>query len=338
MYKLITIFCIVATLVSCKHSNRKTPDISKINAPLQVIRFERDVFANNAPIDAKMNNLDQKYGSFTKDYLFNIVGISPSKDSILRVLPLFIDSYRAVYDSVQITFSDEKLNKDLEPLKKALQLTKYYFPQYKTPAKLFTFVGPLDGYGCIMTSSGLAVGLQLYLGKDFPAYHTEYVQQVYPNYISRRFEPEYIPVNCVRNIVEDIFVDEPKSLPLVEQMIDAGKKLYIMDYLLPDLDESFILGYTKEQAKGCIQNEATIWNFFLQNNLLYSTDAESVRDYLNDGPNTPALGDNVPGNIGQFVGLQIVKKWMNEHTQTSFPDLVKTSSAEIFKQSKYKPH
>ncbi len=31
---------------------------------------------------------------------------------------------------------------------------------------------------------------------------------------------------------------------------------------------------------------------------------------MNDGPKTEALGEASPGFIGQFVGWQIVKKWM----------------------------
>ncbi len=337
MNKVITFFCFSLFLFSCKKSGRESPDTSKIKAPLEIIRYERTVFANGSAA-TKMDALDKKYPAFTKDFLFNIVGIPPQKDSIIRILPLFVQSNRVIYDSVQAIFTDSKLNEILAPLQKALKLTKYYFPQYKLPNKLFTYVGPLDGYGSIMTSSGLAIGLQSYLGANFQAYHTDYLQQVYPNYISARFEPEYISVNSTRNIVEDLFMNQAKSTSLVEQMVDLGKKLYVMDYLLPDVPENLIFGYTEVQLENVEKNEALIWNFFLQNNLLYSTEADNFRDYLNDGPNTPALGSDIPGNIGQFTGLQIVKKWMNEHPKKSLSDLLNIPSSDIFKETKYKPH
>jgi hypothetical protein len=58
---------------------------------------------------------------------------------------------------------------------------------------------------------------------------------------------------------------------------------------------------------------------------------------MNDGPNTPALGDASPGMIGQFVGARIVEKWL-EKKGTVTPDiLMQTPARQIFEESHYKP-
>ena len=72
-------------------------------------------------------------------------------------------------------------------LKHDFQFVKYYFPDYKIPV-LVTYVGPLDAPGVALTRNRIAIGLQQYAGKDFPGYQANEVQQMYPAYISRRFD------------------------------------------------------------------------------------------------------------------------------------------------------
>lgn len=321
---------------SCKEK-RKIPDVSKIVAPLEIVRSEEDFYRiDTTNIEASLDKLENKYGKFTNDYLYNIIGLPPFPDSVKKALPFFLNSYRPIDDSVKTHFKN--LDKILEPLKLGLKLTKYYFPEYHAPQKLITFVGPLDGYGNVLTSSGLAVGLQMYMGKDFAPYQSEFLQQIYPAYVSRRFEPEYISVNCMKNIIQDMYPDDYKSLPLVEQMIEAGKRMYLLDQLLPNVADTLKIGYTNDQLEGCYKKEEGIWNYFTVNNLLYTSEPDEVRDYMNDGPRTAVLGEGSPGNIGTFIGWQIVKKWISAHSETNLLRLMDTPANQIFKEAKYKPH
>lgn len=323
-------------LCAC-NTKRKIPDVSNITASLEIVRSEQDFFRlDTLHLEASLDKLQGKYGKFLNDYLYNIVGLPPFPDSVKKALPFFLQGYRSIEDSVETHFKN--LDQYLEPLRLGLKLTKYYFPQYKAPEKLITYVGPLDGYGNVLTSSGLAVGLQLYMGKDFAPYQSEFLQQIYPEYVSRRFEPEYIPVNCMKNIMQDMYPDNYKSLPLVEQMVEVGKKMYLLDQLLPNVADTLKIGYTNDQLQGCYKKEEAIWNYFTVNNLLYVTDPDETRDYMNDGPRTAVLGDGSPGNIGTFIGWQIVKKWMSSHPKTNMLRLMDTPASEIFKDARYKPH
>jgi hypothetical protein len=267
--------------------------------------------------------------------LYNILASPPNADSAMRKVKMFLHDYKRIYDSSQKTFPS--LDKTTNEIKRGLQFVKYYFPDYKIPTQLITFIGPVEGYANILTSSGLAVGLQLYLGKNFPVYQTEYISEVYPDYQSRRFEPQYIPVNCMKNIIDDIYSDTNADIPLVYQMIEAGKRLYVLDQLLPETADTLKTGYTQKQLDGCYKNEAYIWNYFVENNLLYVTDPSATRDYMNDGPKTEELGDASPGFIGQFVGWQIVKKWMSMDDKKTLKELLQTPAKEIFEEAKYKP-
>ncbi len=121
------------------------------------------------------------------------------------------------------------------------------------------------------------------------------------------------------------------------QMIQAGKRLYIVDHLMPETADTLKTGYTEKQLKGSYENEATIWSFFVQKDLLFVNDPAVVRDYMNDAPSTQAFGAESPGAIGQFVGWQIVKKWMDKQNDLSFDELIQTDPKTIYAEAKYKP-
>ncbi len=317
-------------------SKRTVPDVSGIPVTVQVDRFDRDLFAaDTLKMERSLDHLQQKYPGFINDYLYNILALPPIKDSLLQKLKLFIRDYRPIYDSVQQHFPS--FTTEEQTLKLALQLVHYYFPKYKAPSRVITFIGPVEGYGNVLTGSGFAIGLQLYLGKDFSAYQTDYIREVYPEYQSRRFEAAYIPVNCIHNLLEDLYPPKEAGKPLVEQMVESGKRLYVMDQLLPYTADSLKTGYTQAQLEGCYKHEALVWNYFLQNDLLYATDPVVIRDYVTDGPKTTALGEASPGNIGQFVGWQIVKKWMSKKDGNPLETLLQTPAKQILDEAKYKP-
>lgn len=344
MKNYIAIILTALTLASC--NNDKAPDVSGIKVDLQVQRFEQDFFAidtNN--VAASLDQLQYKYPTFLNDYLVNILGMAMTvgDSGAIMVVKRFIADYRPIKDSVDQKFrSIEEIEKEV---KRGLQFVKHYFPAYNLPQKLITFIGPLDayyeaslgGFGDIITRDALGAGLQLHLGKNFSVYQTEMGQRLYPNYISRRFEPEYIPVNCMKNIIDDIFPDRSADRPLVEQMIEKGKRMYVLDKLLPYTEDSLKIGYTKKQLEGCYENEALIWNFFLKNNLLYSIDPSLNKNYVQDGPKTEELGDGSPGYIGLFVGWQIVKKYMSDNPDLNLQKLMEKNAKQLFDESKYKP-
>lgn len=312
------------------------PDVSEINVPLEVKRFDNDFFTlDTSQIVGSLDKLEKKYPDFVKDFLFNILALTPPLDSTAERVKVFLQDYHTVYDTAHLVFPN--FDNETAKIKAGLQHVKYYFPEYPLPTKVITFIGPMEGYANVLTSEGLAVGLQLYLGKDFSLYQSDYVSQVYPRYQSRRFEPSYIPVNCMKNIVDDLYPAEHPDQPLIFQMIEAGKKLYLLDHFLPNVPDTLKTGYTTQQLKGCYENEGLIWNYFLQNNLLYQTDPGLTRDYMNDAPKTEALGEASPGFIGQFVGWQIVKKYMEQFPEMTLKNLLAISAKEIFEAAKYKP-
>lgn len=335
---LLAVLCIV-TLISCKHK-KNLPDISGIQVSLDIKRFDQDFFkADTNNIPQALDSLSTKYPMFLKDYLYNIQAFPPNQDSVLKYSRLFLTDklYRALKDTVATLYNESEMASVKKELETSFRYVKYYFPQYKLPNSVITFIGPLEGTGNALTYQGLAIGLQSYMGSGFSAYQNQYISQVYPYYKSRRFSKEYIVVNSIKNVIDDIYPTQNSGKNLIQQMIELGKKMYLTDMLLPEVADSLKTGYTQKQLNGCFKNEKNIWNFFVENNLLFEKEPNTVAPYLNDGPATPEISPEAPGFIGQFVGWQIVKCWMDKHPKSTVIDLLQTPESKIFDEAKYKP-
>lgn len=346
MIKPATIFLVILLFfVSCKNG-KQSPDVSGIKATLQVQRFEKDFFAidtNN--IAASLPVLQQKYPVFFADFIQNILGLSVADgsgraDSAIR---LFLRDYKIVKDTSDKVFAD--LGKIEHDIKQGIRIAKHYFPSYQAPEKLITFIGPLDAIfqtptgktGDVITQDALAVGLQLHLGNEASLYQSQSAQSLFPKYVSEKFSPQYISVNCLKNIVDDIYPPNPNDKSLLDFCIDKGKRLYLLDKFLPDTPDTLKIGYTASQLAGCYKNEGLIWSFLIQNNLLYNTDFLRIQSYIDEGPQTQELGEGSPGQISLFVGWQIIKKYMEKNPNTPLDALLTLDAKQILAESKYKP-
>ncbi len=327
---------LVCFLTSCNNDN--VPDVSNIKIDLKVERFEKGFFSiDTSNILKEMQRLRIQYPSFLNDFTGQILGFNDKTppDTLTKYIRLFIKDYHFVKDSSNNLFGN--FEKQQKEIKKGLQFVKYYFPEYKVPNKIITFIGPFDGYSDILTSDAFAIGLQLHMGNNFSFYKSDISHDIFPEYISQRFTPEYIPVNCLKNIIDDMYPDRSIGKALVEQMVEKGKRLYLLDKFLPNTAEYLKIGYLERQLNDSHANEAVIWNFFLNNDLLNNADQNIVKNYIGESPKTQELGEGSPGNIGAFSGWQVVKKYMSKNPKTSLPELMKINAREIYSQSKYKP-
>lgn len=362
-YRTIIAFSISIVLISC--GNDEGPDVSKIDFDIKVQRFEQDFFkmdTNNIPSAYK--DLEETYKGFVNDFNINILGLplpstgpldtsltkgpsdssaDPQTHQVLMAIRQFIRDYAPVKDSADIIFKN--FTPWEEEVENGIRHVLYYFPAYKAPKKLITFIGPMDayyetsmgGHGDVITPDGLAVGLQLHLGSEFSLYKSQVGQSLYPAYISRKFTPETIPVNCIRNIIDDMFPDKSYSKSLIEQMVEKGRRMYLLDKFLPETADTLKIGYTKKQLEGCYENEGLIWNFFLTNSLVYNNDPAIIKNYIGDAPSTQELGAGSPGFIGLFVGWRIVQEYMENFPETKPDDLMALDQRTIFEGSRYKP-
>lgn len=335
-------------LIGC-HPNGNAPDVSEIKLPMELHRFEKDFFAiDTNHVAMALQDLIKKYPDFTPDYIRFILGLEP--DSVLipgdeqsMAIKRFIRDYQQVYQTSMELFSD--FSKALEDIEQSLKYVKYYFPKYPLPTHVITFIGPLNAtfqtsYGMqsdILMPYGLGIGLQLHLGKNFTFYQSAAGQALFPAYISRNFDRAHIVVNSMKVIVDDLYPPPAPGGALIEQMVQQGRRLYLLTQFVPEVPDSVIMGYTSAQMKAVKNNEAVIWSFFLTNDLLNNADEGRIQNYLHAGPKTPEFGEGAPGNLGSYTGLLIVRKFRENYPEVSLDSLMNMPPREIYNRSKYKP-
>lgn len=327
-------------LAGCNNSDNH-PDVSGIRVPdIHIERFDTAFFnLDSNRIKEGLYRLMQEYPDFTGDFVGNILGVGSLSDTSVMAFEAtrqFLVSYLPIRDSLKAKYARlDWLEKELQ---QSFRYIKYYFPRYPLPRGVVAFIGPMDGPGVALTTNDLAIGLQSYAGRNFSFYLTGKGQDMYPGYISRRFEPEYIDANCMSALAEDIFPDSSDGRPLIEEMVIKGRYWWLAGKLMPDAPDSILTGYTQAQLDWCTKFEGEIWGFFLQNNAdLYTVDPDILKNYIGEGPTTLGMPAPSPGNIGAWVGRQIVRKYLQSHPDMKPADLMRVPARTIFDESKYKP-
>lgn len=330
-----------AIFISGCRDNKK-PDISKINIDLKTKRLDKDLYAldtNN--IAEGLKSIEAKYPEFIGFYLDTLMGFGINHDyndsnpGIQKGLKTFLthEDYRGVFDTVLAQYPDvQPIN---EELIKGFKYVKYYFPNYETPEIIYLVSG-LNNYGALTYGDHtIGVGLDMFLGKDYPFYQSVGI----PEYFSKQLTRDYIPVAVFRTIYRETNPFVADGRVLLDMMIQSGKEMYYVKQVLPNTEEATILAYTDEQLQWCEENEAMVYDFFARKELLYENNLQKVVRYVMDGPNATGMPAQSPGNIGAWLGLQIVESYMHLHPEKTLKQLVEDpiDAQRFLMESKYKP-
>ena len=342
--KKIVFFSLLASLIFACNNHSNGPDVSGIKMEIPIERFDQVFFSMDTTAPEKaISDLQAKYPTLMPVYMGNILGLNKltADSGFIRFQRL----NKFIFDSVNKIFNNtDDIKKEFE---NAFRYVKYYFPAFKTP-RIITIIGPVDLLA--ETANGeltpdfigqdfLGISLQFYLGKNFSLYKDDYfVQNVAPDYRSRRFEKKYMVADAMKLIVDDIFPDNSKGKGLIEQMIEKGKQWWLLDKFMPQAPDSIKTGYTKNQLAWCTEFEGLIWNNVLTNEKdIFTKDPAAIQTYIGESPFTQTMPASSPGNIGQWIGWQIVKKYAEKNSSLTLSEVMKAEPRKILEEAKYKP-
>ena len=127
-----------------------------------------------------------------------------------------------------------------------------------------------------------------------------------------------------------------KENVLLDRMIYEGKIKYLLSQALGVPDAAELMGYTEQAYNWCKDNEGTIWKAIIERKHLYTPDQLTTSQYFED---TPAIfpENDAPGNIGTWIGWQIINQYMKETGSTPEALMQNNDAQEILTASKYKP-
>jgi hypothetical protein len=241
----------------------------------------------------------------------------------------------SLYSIVQSDFEDFSLySLDLED---ACKYIYSYFPE-DSIATVTTFISTFQ-YGAVYDQmhKSFGVGLDMYLGSDFEVYGMLNPEN-FPMYRIRKFEPYRIVPNCVQTYA-DYKVPSFNDTKFIEKAVYEGKKLYLLDLLLPAAHDSLKINYTAGQIEWCKDQEENMWKFMVQEDILFSSDKNKYqKHYFNDGPFTTPFGNDSAPRTGAWIGWQIVRKYMDANPSLTIQDLLTDKNHQaIFQKSGYRP-
>jgi len=331
LYLFLSIIGLSACQNSAVDPAQNTPAIALTIERLDQVMFQMDSLHLKDSLP-----LMQKQYPFLKEVLGKQMLALDSNQWLLG-FQNFISAYRPIYLASAHIHAPAQAQPQLQMLFKRVQ---YYFPRYKLPKKIIYFIGPLEGYGNTIGIDYMAIGLQMYLGSQSQWYQSEEFQKYFPTYLSRIFTTEYIPIAAAKNLIQDIAPNEMATHSLIVEMIELGKRQFILKKLLPQTNEPSLLGYTSKQYDAILNAEQDIWNYLLKMNLIYSKDPTVLNNMLGEAPFSAYFGNEVPGKAGLFIGYKIVQSWMAQQSnskQTELDALIQISPEQLFAESKYHP-
>ena len=314
VYLFSVVFC--CFLVSCEKKTAVEKAVEEIPVTIKVERFDK-VFFESKPED--LQKMKRQFSYFFPAGVPDSVWLNKSQHPL----------WRELYGEVQKKYSDfEPVRAELVTLFKHI---KHYFPKTRTP-RAITVIAEMDYNNKVIYADSLVIiALEMYLGKEHKFYE-------FPKYIKQNFEQRQMMPDVVSSFsVRKITFERDKTL--LNQMVYAGKQLYLKDLLLPEYTEAEKIGFTPKEVSWCQDNETYIWRYFLENELLYSDESKLSSRFIDPAPFSKfylEIDNESPGQVGTWIGWQIVRSFA-ENNKVPLAQLLQMNAKELFEKSKYKP-
>ncbi|KIA82354.1 gliding motility protein GldB [Kaistella solincola] len=227
-----------------------------------------------------------------------------------------------------------KLQTDLGNLFAHVQ---YYFPDFQNP-QVFLYSSALQGalepVFYKPQENMLFIDVTGFMGDNNPNYAGM------ETYFQKSMNPQNI-LPKVSEVFAELFVpatgDRQKFL---DELVYQGKIMILQDAFLPAEPDYLKINYTPKQYEWAQANEANIWNYFVENNLIFSDDMRLSERFIKPGPFSKfytEIDNESSPQVGIFSGWQICKKYFKENPNTKLQDFLKMNAQDIFNESNYKP-
>lgn len=335
-FRQIYLFFIAILLFSCKQEDLGWKEIPYT---VKIERFDLALDSLNQNNITKKHDLwKNNYGFFYTDYIENILGIAPISEDAYIIENLHEieanENFQKLTQDVKEKFSD--LTSHEKEIEEAMKRLKYSLPEIQLPQRFISFT---SGF-IVQNTLGedyLGIGLDMFLGSEAP-YYLE-IMGAYPLYISNRFTPENITPRVTESYIKmELFAEIDLEKTFLEQAIEHGKALYLMDIALPHTPDSIKIGYKKAHMDWALKNERSIWDWFLKEIDIYSRDYLKFQKHFSEAPFTPELAnrDESAPKLGIFIGWQIVKNYMKNNKEATLKEMLEEENAQAFlEKSRY---
>ncbi|WP_136460226.1 gliding motility protein GldB-related protein [Neolewinella litorea] len=335
------------TAASCSEDTPPPPDVRDIEVDLTVLRFDRALAAlDTSRIEEEMERLDRTFGSFTEAFFTHLVPVRRGDFSAAEgqnVLRAYLEYplTRVVDSTVESRFpavgGGAQVQGLVEDFRQGLRYYRHYLPQAPVPDTLVTFDTHFELAAFLYGDGQIAAGLEFFLGPDFDYALVNPEEPIFSDYLAQSYTPAHFTGKLLRVLLEDRF-PPPRSGRLIDYLIYEGKKLYLLEHLLPETPDHVVYEITEEQMDWLRNNETPIYAYLQREDILYTTDVNRINKYTRPAPYTPGMPVESPGGAVNYLGRQIVAAYMAAHPELTMPELMAlTDGQEILRGARYKP-
>lgn len=318
----------------------EAPDVSHIEVPVEVRRFEQELFAlDTQQLETELATLEARYPEFSEVYFTYVLGSRDAQrapEGHVAYVRGFLThpAITYLYDTTQTVYPD--LDMIREEFGQAFRYLQYYLPEVPTPT-VTTFISEYTIAAFVYGDGDLGVGLDFFLGADYPYARYNPNNPNFSAYLTRSFDRRHLVSKSLQPLIQDL-VGPPSGERLLDYMVNNGKQLYLARLLQPALPDSVLLEISQQQVDWLQDNELEIWAHFLKEDMLYSNDFQKFRKLVEYSPHSPGMPPEAPGRAANWTGMRIVEAFMQRHPDMSINELLGiTDSQQILQASRYKP-
>jgi hypothetical protein len=296
----------------------------------KTIRLDQ-VLLNTKNID-EIHQQFIKYPQLYQNFYANMIRAGKKEDVLVNRLPEAVKSNLEsfVNDSTIKSFLVEIQNEfpDFESYKieiakglnRCENLFKYRYPKKEIGTFFSLFNADVHEFDSIIW-----IGLDMYLGPE------NRVTKLLPNeslpqYIKDKMDKKYI--------VSDVLFGHLMTYhyqylgdDLLSKAISYGKIAYLMDLILPDEQKENKFRYTKKELDWCQKNEKYIWQYIVDQELLYEKNTKKISYFFNPGPFTKNFGQDSPSNIGIWLGSRIIEDF-TKNSELNIQEILKETNIQ----------
>lgn len=323
--------------------DRDIINVDNIDGSFDLIRYDRAIFdLDSTATDEQLSRLQQAYPAMWDIYFQHVLPLPPPSGEISQfdqVRQVLADTrLHAIADSVVLHYPD--LTQIESELYRAFQYYRYYFPAL-TPPSIYTVVTDFSYFPFIFpetdSTDGVGVGLDMFLGARFPYTSFAGNHPTFSSYLVRTYNQDHLVKKTMDVIIDDL-VGPPPGDRLLDLMIHNGKKLFILEHLMPAAPDSVIFEFTPEQLAWCEENERNLWAHYLTEDLLYSNEFRKINKLVNHSPNVPGMPAEAPGRVANWSGWRIIHEAARRNPELSMTDILVLRDAQgVLEMARYKP-
>lgn len=332
--KNLLLFSVFILLFAACNNKRSSVDVSNIDLDMSFMRLDKDVFELDlGNVQESSKALSEQYGDFFEIYNSLIIKLgNVSSAAYSERLTGFVTDYHMnkIYVKTQETYPNlAEIEKDIT---EAFKYYSYYFPDRTIP-HLYSFIGGFN-QSVVVSDSILAVGLDKYLGANCMFYD----RLGTPQYLQKTMIPEMISFDAVKGWLITEFEYNDSIDNVVNNMIYKGKIHYALKSLFPEANDSLIFAFSADDTQWCINNEKHMWDYLIDQKLLFSTDYMLINQLINPAPFTTGFPQESPGRACVWLGEKIVNAYMKRNKDVSLNDLMlEDNYQKILTESRYEP-